>query len=202
MSSDLTLYGMVEDEGLLSLLARVEEAHSQEERAEAEAAVAGYTSGMGLRRKVDAYSHLMSYFTGQIQAADSELARLTERKGRFARAKTRLESMALLALHMVPEKAGRKQLEGEHATLTLRENPPHVVLTNVAVLPDRFVRAEILMEMEDWRRLSARIPDLPFPCVVDKVRSLPMINMVREALLAGEEVPGAELDKGFRVERK
>lgn len=194
--SDLSLYGMVEDETLLALLSRVEDAQGEEDRLAASAAVQSYSAQLGLRRKVDAYSHLMAYLGGQIQAADLELARLTERKGRFARAKDRLEQMALLALHLVPEKAGKKQLEGDHATLTLRSNPKHVLLTNVSVLPDKFVRAEILMAMDQWRKLTIG------SAIVDKIRSLPMINMIREALLAGEEVPGAELEEGFRVERK
>ena len=90
----------------------------------------------GTREKVDRTGDVLSYFEVAQAAATKEIERLTARREHFARAQARLEKYVLSILQC----SKLQKLEGHTTTLSVRQNPPSVVIAEGAVLPERFMR--------------------------------------------------------------
>lgn len=117
-------------------------------------------------KKVDGISHMLAHFESQAQLAAAESKRLQLRKKAFERSGERLEIYVRNAMAL----AGVKKLEGETTTLSLRNAPASVLITNFEAVPAEYkeIRTEV---------------------VVDK-------DSVKKALKGGTKVPGAELSEG------
>lgn len=117
-------------------------------------------------KKVDGISHMLAHFESQAQLAAAESKRLQLRKKAFERSGERLEIYVRNAMRL----AGVKKLEGETTTLSLRNAPASVLITNFEAVPAEYkeIRTEV---------------------VVDK-------DSVKKALKGGTKVPGAELSEG------
>ncbi len=199
MAANLTLYNMADDDHLLALLSRVEDLADLDEgnatRSVALAELVTYSAELGLTRKVDAYCHLMASFEGMVTTADEEIERLKSRKARILRAHKRLETMAELALSLLPETGRAPRLEGSHTALVLRENPPAVAIHNQEAIPVEFLSVEVTMPLGSWMVLKA-------DAYADTIKQKPRLALIRDSLKRGFDVPGASLTAGFRVERK
>jgi hypothetical protein len=90
----------------------------------------------GTREKVDRTGEVLSYFEAAQLAAEREIERLTARKAHFARAQARLEKYVVGVI----ECSKFAKLEGHTTTLSVRQNPPSVVIAEGTILPERFMR--------------------------------------------------------------
>lgn len=170
MSEDLTLYAL--ETGLAALIQQLEDADSDEARAELAERVGEYLTAAEEKR--DRFVQFLRHLDVQVQFAEEESKRILQRAKAFREARERLAQYALAAM----EAAGTEQLEGRTSTLRRRMNPPAVVIDDPLLVPQRFFR---------W-------PDPPAP-TPDKAE-------IKKALTAGKEVPGARLERGVRLEIK
>lgn len=76
------------------------------------------------------------------------------------------------------ERTGITKIESPYFKLAIRDNPPCVVIDSEGSLPERFMR----------------VPEAPPPA--------PDKKAIAEALKHGEDVPGAHLERGRRLEIK
>jgi hypothetical protein len=104
---------------------------------------------------------------------DAEGAMAARRKSIEARAK-RLNDYLLSNM----QHAGIQKIESPYFTLAIRSNPPAVVIDEPDLIPAEFMRQ----------------PDPPPPS--------PDKAAIKEAIKAGEEVPGARLAQGVRLDIK
>lgn len=166
MPSGLTLYEITDTLPVLLDSLEMTEAGTPE-RAECEAEIMRYFEA--LPQKVDGVARILAHFEAQAKFASEEIKRLQTRKGRFDRAAERLESYAIAILERLPEpKRGPKKLEGATSTLSLRKCPASLRITDESQIPARF---------------RVVIPATSAVCNA----------AVKDALKAGESVPGAEL---------
>ncbi len=166
MSSSLTLYEITDT--LPALLDTLDMA-TEEQRPEIEAEIQRYMSE--LPRKVDGITRMLAHFDAMANLAADEIKRLQERKKFFERRREQLEKYVVAVLEKLPEtKLGARSLNGATSSLSLRACPPSVAITNQLEVPARFVT--IKQEF-----------------VIDK-------RAVKEAIEAGENVPGAALVTG------
>jgi len=98
--------------------------------------------------------------------ADHLIERLEARKARYERREAYLRESILLALQALD----MRRVPMVDATVVRKQLPPKPIITEENILPDRFIR--------------------------QTVRRAPNLTVIREALVAGELVPGAELSNG------
>jgi hypothetical protein len=106
---------------------------------------------------------------GRLAEADAKatgevIVDLRERKSRLELKAERLRRMVMFAL----QELGLKKLDAPDMSVSLRDGPPGVEITDASILPDRYVRIKV---------------------EPDKAA-------IREALKDGEEIPGACLKNG------
>jgi hypothetical protein len=185
-----------EDENILVLLRDIVEAESDDQRSEAEKALNQYSGSLNLRQKVDSYSRLMAFFEAQQTSMKGEKLRLDRRMKYWQRQADRLEQHAAFALTLVnPDHKGRLRLEGNHSTLTLRDNPVKVELHGkILDLPEEFIRVTVTMPLLTWMRIGDRQ-------LVDKIEYDAPLEPIRKAIEGGREIPGATLSQSVRVQR-
>jgi hypothetical protein len=104
---------------------------------------------------------------------EAEAAMAARRKAYEARAERVTKYLLDCMQH-----AGIQKIEGLHFALSVKQNPPAVVINEPGLIPAEFMRQ----------------PELP-PAAPDK-------KAISEALRAGREVPGAHLTRGVRLEIK
>lgn len=104
---------------------------------------------------------------------DAEGAMAARRKALEARAK-RLHEYLLSNMQF----AGITKIESPHFALTIRNNPPAVVIDEPGLIPAEFMKQ----------------PEPPPPS--------PDKTAIKEAIKAGREVPGAHMAQGVRLEIK
>lgn len=114
-------------------------------------------------RKVDDFCRFLAHLESQAELASDEMERLKERKNGFLRSAERLERYAIRVMTSL----NVRRLEGQTARLTLRTSQPAVTIDDPGILPDQYVRV--------WHESS---PDK---------------RLIRAAIEAGEQVPGAHL---------
>lgn len=107
----------------------------------------------------------------QIKAAEAQMA---ERRKAIENRAKRLRAYLLENM----ERTGISKIESPWFALSIRKNPPAVVIDSANLIPSEYLR----------------IPD-PLPPELDKKR-------IAEALKAGREVPGAHLEQSTRLEFK
>lgn len=128
----------------------------------------------GTRKKVDSVSAALATWESLEAAAQREIARLEERRHRFARFRQRLEDYTLALM----EASSLPKLEGDFSTLARRLNPPSVRIDDAEAVPGAFLRT----------------PPVPAP-VPDK-------TAIAKALKAGETVEGCRLVSSARLVRQ
>jgi hypothetical protein len=69
-------------------------------------------------------------------AIEDEVNRLTERQGRYEMRNAKLRGL----IHKMMDVAGEKKIERPLGTVSVAVGKPKVIITNEAILPDRFVR--------------------------------------------------------------
>jgi len=136
------------------------------ERAEVAARVSEYLSAAVAKR--DRFCEFLQHLESLEAQAKAEEERLAARRRKLAEMRESLEEYAVRAM----EATGKTKLEGQLHTMKLRKLPPSVVILDEALIPDNL----------------KRVPPAPRP-VPDKVA-------IQRALLAGREVPGADLRIG------
>ena len=119
------------------------------------------------RAKRDRVGEFIRHLDSQAAFAKAESERLAGRSKDFLVMKERVCGWVKRTMELT----GQKKLEGDTTTFTLRQKPPHVEIT-----------AEVLIPL-DYKR---HIPEHWEP---DKA-------LIREAIKAGTEVPGAKLIAG------
>lgn len=122
-------------------------------------------------RKVDGVARFMKHMDSQADFAAAEIKRLQERKRSIEAHQRRFEKYVLDCLEM----AGVEKFDGETATITRRKNPPKLV-----VISEESIPAE-------------------FQTIIPQTTELDTVAL-KSALKAGREVPGAKLERGWRVE--
>ena len=136
-----------------------------EETLEAEALATELAAKMV--QKVDAFASYVREREATVAAIDDEITRLKARRTAIANDTARLLRYAQFAL----EAMDRPKVSGTLFTLALQLNPPRVVVPeDVTTLPDEFVRL------------------VPATIVPDK-------EAIRDALKAGQDVPGCFLER-------
>jgi hypothetical protein len=196
-ASSATLYEMVDD--LAALLASVEmtEAGSQE-RAECEAAIARYYEEL-TPAKVDATARRLRHWASQVQLAKAEEERLYARRQAFQREIERLEQYCIRALRLLPApKKGPRKLEGQFSTLSLRASEG-VVVTAEESVPAEYKTAAVKLPLPLWAAVADAVKATAAADVAAAVAALHVETAVsreavKQALKAGTEVPGADLE--------
>ena len=165
------------------------------ERTAAEEALDKYTGALSLRRKVDAYSRLMAFFKSQRESTEAEGKRLERRAKSWEELAAGLERHALMALSLVePDGNGLQRLYGNHSTLTLRANQPHVDVLDISQIPAEFITVTVTMPLTEW--IKAELVAQP-----DSIKYTPLKRAIQDALENGKEVPGAGMSQNLRVQR-
>lgn len=124
-------------------------------------------------RKVDGVARFLTHLDSQVDLAAAEVKRLQDRKRSLEAHKKRFERYVLDCLEM----AGMDKFDGETATIARRKNPPKLVVISEEAIPAEFQTI------------------IPQRTEVDSVA-------LKAALKAGREVPGAQLERGWRLEVK
>lgn len=125
-------------------------------------------------QKRDRCAQFIRHVEYQQETIQAEIGRLIAKKSRIAKAQEGFERYCINVLDSI----GKTKLEGEIYALAIRKNPPKVEITDEKAIPIQYLR------------LPAPPPPQP-----DKTE-------IKKALLAGKEVPGAELIHGRRLEVK
>ena len=136
------------------------------ERAEVAARVAEYLGAAVAKR--DRFCEFLQHLESLEAQAKAEEERLAARRRKLVEMRESLEEYAVRAM----EATGQTKLEGQLHTLKLRRLPPSVVILDEGKIPASM----------------KRIPPPPAPA--------PDKAAIKRALLAGEEVPGADLRIG------
>lgn len=127
------------------------------------------------------------------KAVADEIKWLADRKKRIESHQERVEARVVRIIEQfAPERADGKsmRLEGHTFVLALRKNPDRTHISDEAAVPDHFKRITVQMPLdqwkafagEQWERWESKI-DVP-------------LKPVKEALDAGEDVPGADVEFG------
>lgn len=126
----------------------------------------------GTREKVDNVGRALHMFESIEASAKRERERLEKREQWAARQAERLTEYVLAVL----DASNIPKLDGETSTLTARKNPPAVQIDEPAAVPGEYMR-------------TPRPPAAP-----DK-------TLIKNALLAGIDVPGCRLEQRRRLVR-
>jgi len=125
-------------------------------------------------REVDKYDAALSHLEALSAATAKSIARQQARQRAIDEASYQIERAILNAM----ESAKLTRLHGQFATMLYRRNPPAVRIEDAALIPEKFKRTP------------------PPPAAV------PDKTAIRQALDAGQFVPGAVVTRGTRLERK
>lgn len=116
--------------------------------------------------KVDGVAAYIAQCEMQENYATQEIERLKRRKAQWCNRRERVTGYVI----SVMQQLGKRTLEGRANTFTLRNNPPSVNITDETKIPEEYKRQTITI-------------------AVDKLK-------IRDAIKAGQEVPGADLNIG------
>jgi hypothetical protein len=134
------------------------------------------------------------------QFCRSEAARLSDRARAAASKVERTRNMALYYLMSRELKA----IEGREFTLRAQKNSQESVrITDEAALPVAFRRIDARISGVLWETVLANLPDelgRMLECNVEESR--PDTDMIKAAIQREEEVPGAELRRGWHLRIK
>lgn len=100
-------------------------------------------------KKVDGLAYFMREMSARAAIEKEELDRHKERMARFEAAYERLENWTMGVMLRV----GKKKLEGEKNTLTIKKNPASLELTNAAAVPDTYKEYTITLNYQTFMAL-------------------------------------------------
>ena len=187
MSQSLTLYD-VEEEYLAFLdtedggvAPELEEAFRRELAIAFEQAV----------EKREKFGQFLLWCSSQQEQAKKEIDRLRRRNETFANVERRLKRYAVDAIKSwgTDNKGKYRKLVGRTVTLWVRALPSSVDILDEEAVPAEYKRVTVEMPLPLWQQLAAEIP---LEGVVVKSVSVPR-EPVEAALVAGRDVPGADL---------
>ena len=188
------------DAELDGLLDEIEEqtAHGGEHAGELVARFQEFCSAHG--EKVDRIGRFLRRMEAREQFCRSEAARLSDRARAAASKVERTRNMALYYLMSRELKA----IEGREFTLRAQKNSQESVrITDEAALPVAFRRIDARISGVLWETVLANLPDelgRMLECNVEESR--PDTDMIKAAIQREEEVPGAELRRGWHLRIK
>jgi hypothetical protein len=149
------------------------------------------------QEKRDSYGFAIRACDFQIDNSDKEVKRIEERKLFFQRLKKRLSGLMQYAIESrgTDDKGRYRRLDGKSFSFSLRANPPSVAVTNEDVVPDDKKFITVTLPLDEWRAL-VKNADIDLSQVTDKGKVCVSKTAIREAIDAGLEVPGADLNIG------
>ena len=124
--------------------------------------------------KMERLYHVLRRMDAEETLLAEEIGRLSDRKSRLGQAIARVKQMALELAQTNEDLTGRKKWQLPTVTATLVDSPPKVRLVDGAPIPEEFIR----------------------------VKHETLYAQIRDALLAGRDVPGATLERGQHVRFK
>ena len=188
------------DAELDSLLDEIEEQTAQggELAGELVARFQGFCSAYG--EKVDRIGRFLRQMEAREQFCRSEAARLSDRARTAAGKVERTKNMVLYYLMS----RDLKTIEGREFTLRVQKNSQDSVrITDEAALPVAFRKIDARISGVLWETVLANLPDELGKMLEGTVEeSRPDTDSIRAAMLHQEDVPGAELRRGWHLRIK
>jgi hypothetical protein len=166
-----------------------------------------YAEELAISRKVDNYAWLLAYLEDQRDLLGKETKRLQTRKHAAESTIRRMEAAVHYALSLLPQPLyGPRELRGNTASLVLYQNPGHVEVINLELVPPEWIEVTVTMNKRYWLELLHAAPTwlrekLPQMGAVVKEQSVRK-NELRPLLKNGAHVEGVEWQANFRVARK
>lgn len=154
--------------------------------------------------KRDRVGHFLAHMESQIALAQSEIARLRERKEAYERVIARVEEYVIRTIEQLGPNAKGKypKLEGKTITFSLRCCPASVEIKDEAAIPMEYKTVTVTLPAVAWEDLLDTL-DLEARAAlseqVKKPASAVSKSSVKEALEANVVVPGADLIIGKHV---
>jgi hypothetical protein len=142
-------------------------------------------------RKVDGIRGYLRHCEVMEAAADEERQRQSARRDQWRRRAERVKGVVLAVMEI----NGLTALEGNTGTLRVAVNGGYAPTEiQIDVLPDNLKNATIRMLMSEWEYLLTHLPAI----VYERLNSpecevAPNMDLVRQALKDGGQVPGAHL---------
>jgi len=150
--------------------------------------------------KVDRIGRFLRQMEAREQFCRSEAARLSDRARTAAGKVERTKNMVLYYLMSRDLKA----IEGREFTLRAQKNSQDSVrITDEAALPAAFRRINARIDGVLWETLLANLPDELGKMLESTLEeSRPDTDTIKAAILREEQVPGAELRRGWHLRIK
>ena len=147
-------------------------------------------------KKVDRIAAYIRIQEAMASLAGAEAQRLSARK---KSADQRVKSVKQMLLYFIGSR-GLKQLKGELTTITAQPNGQPSLVLNVLALPGAYYKNTAVVPSPLWDEAISLLPeDLRKRFEAGLQSHEPDEQLVRDALLRGEEVAGAQLVKGHHV---
>jgi hypothetical protein len=139
-------------------------------------------------------------------ACDREIDRLKALKLQYSKARERVEDFVIrTVLTIGPDEKGKlKVLEGETVKLAVKATPDAVHIANESMVPVEFQRVTLKMSHKTWQTILDALPEQVINATAGycQQETTPDKSAIRAALKTDQEVPGAKLQGGFRLEVK
>ena len=138
----------------------------------------------------------------QMEAVDTEVARLQALKKNWKAAKVRLENYVARVIEesVAKPKRGNKKLEGSLGVLTLRKSPDHVEIADADLIPNKYQDVTITISGEDDGALLDLLLDLGADGLIHRIEDASKWKArkadIKKAIDRGEDVPGADVVYG------
>ncbi len=197
MSTALTLYSL--EENLVALIDTEDLVESEEQHLEILREIAQANDAAIAKR--DGVIRMHRHLELQQANIDAEIKRLQALKASYAHAQERFEKYVIRVMdECVPQpKKGCKKLEGSIGVLKLAKKSPAVDIEDEAKIPAQYKNVIVAMDADTWLRFAPE----PMVALARKVEYCVKKAEVKEALKAGQDVPGADLPmESFRLEVK
>jgi hypothetical protein len=176
----------------------------QNDLEKAELELERYAQRLAVDRKVDHYAFVLTYLESQRDLAAKEIRRLQARKQRAERQIDRMNKAAHLALSLLPEGKGPRELRGDTVTLALWKSPPHVEVLSLPDVPPEWIDVTVRCNKRLWLELLKGAPQwlkqLSTHAII-KEQSVKKDDL-RPILKGGTHVEGVAWEQGFHVVRR
>jgi len=147
-------------------------------------------------KKVDRIAAYVRIQEAMANMAGAEAQRLATRK---RAADQRVRSVKQMLMYFMGSR-GLKHLKGELNTIGIQQNGQPSLVLDVLALPDAYYKNTAVLPAPVWEEAMRQLPDdLKKQFEAGLQSHEPDEQLVREALLRGEEVAGARLVKGHHV---
>jgi len=151
--------------------------------------------------KRDRVAHYLAHLEMQQAFAAQEIKRLIERKAWYERQQERLEGYVCHVIEAIglDEKGRYRKLEGNVSTLSVRQCPDTVNITDEAAVPADYKTATVSLPAVLWEELIGSLDIDLNTKVLEAVKNPKLViskTAVKKALDAKEPVMGAEMAFG------